>query len=116
MSKLLLFSLLTFSTVAVGQAAINPDVSPAPGLSVATPVDRYAHRPQGLSPFGDDQTRVLQRDRVCLRIHAFIFKTDDDRVPQLVRETTCMPAIGRAKEVGLNAQPKLIPADGGNHF
>jgi hypothetical protein len=54
---------------------------------------------------------------MCLRIHAFIFKTNDDRVPKLVAETTCMPANRAAtKKVNGNAQPKMIPATGGNSF
>jgi len=29
-------------------------------------------------------------ERTCLKIRAFIFETNDDRVPKFVRETTCL--------------------------
>jgi hypothetical protein len=115
MSKLLLFSLLVFCTTAFAQAA-NSSVMPSPNESVATPANPFAGMPQGLNPFGDSQTNVSDQGRMCLRIHAFIFKTDDDRVPELVRETTCMPATGGAKKADFTVQPKLKPADGSNRF
>jgi hypothetical protein len=115
MSKLLLFSLLAFSTAAFTQAA-SPAVTHSPNQSVATAANPFSGMPPGLNPYDDNQTTVSERDRLCLRIHAFIFKTDDDRVPQLVRETTCMPATGGAKKADFTGQPKLMPADGGNRF
>lgn len=116
MSKLLLLSLLAFCTVAFAQAT-NAASAPLPDDSVATPASPFAAMPQGLNLFGNSQTNVSEQGRMCLRIHAFIFKTDDDRVPKLVRETTCMPASGAAaKKVNGNVQPKLVPATGGNSF
>lgn len=116
MSKLLLFSLLVLSTAAFAQTA-NSSVMHSPNESVAGPANPLAGMPQELSPSGDSQTDISEQSRLCLRIHAFIFKTNDDRVPELVRETTCMPASGAAaKKVKGNAQPKLVPATGGNLF
>ncbi len=116
MSKLLLFSLLVFSTAAFAQVA-NSGVTQPTNESAAAPANPYAGMPQGLNPFAGKQTNVSEQSRMCLRIHAFIFKTNDDRVPELVRETTCMPASGTAaKKVNQNVQPKLVPATGGNSF
>ncbi len=116
MSKLLLFSLLVLSTAAFAQVA-NSGVTHSTSESAAVPADPFAGMPQGLSPFAGNQTNISEQSRMCLRIHAFIFKTEDDRVPELVRETTCMPASGAAaKEISGNVQPKLIPATGGNSF
>ncbi len=114
MSKLLLFSLLVFCTTAFAQA--NSGVIPSPNEAVVAPASPFAGMPRGLDPLGDNQTNVSEGVRTCLRIHAFIFKTDDDRVPELVRETTCMPANGGAKKADFTMQPKLKPADGGNRF
>jgi len=51
--------------------------------------------------------------RSCLHIHAFIFETNDDRVPKLVGETTCMPANARMERVYEFKGPRLVPAAGG---
>jgi len=115
MGKLLLsFSLLAFATSALSQAAINTG-TPTPGDASAAASSPWTGMPQGLDV--QPTSNTSEQIRTCLRIHAFIFKTDDDRVPKLVRETTCMPAnrpvLKRANE---DAHPKLIPADGGNRF
>lgn len=116
MSKLLLFSLLAFGAVAFGQPA-NSGVAYSTYDSVATPASSYLRMPYDLDPLSDSQANLSERDRICLRIHAFIFETDDDRVPKLVRETTCMPAAGTtAKKVKGNMEPKLVPATAGNSF
>ena len=115
MSKLLLFSLLVFCTAAFAQAANSVGVL-SPNESVTTPANPFAGMPRGLNSSGDSQTRESEGVRTCLRIHAFIFKTDDDRVPELVRETTCMPVTGGAKKADYTVQPKLKPADGRNRF
>lgn len=109
MSKLLLFSLLAFCTVAALAHATDSRVAPSAGQSMDAPDNPFAAMPQGLSPSTGDQANVSKQDRTCLRIHAFIFKTDDDRVPQLVRETTCMSAAKLAlKKVNNNQQPRLV--------
>jgi hypothetical protein len=110
MSALLLLSLFLFSAVGYGEVAKNspPTVPAGSSASVASP---FAGMPQGLNPF-DQASRGDGATRVCLNIHAFIFKTDDDRVPTLVRETTCMPALGATKKVNGNAEPRLMPATG----
>jgi hypothetical protein len=115
MSKLLLFSLLTFSIAAFAQTT-NSGTARSPRESVATAADPFAGMPPGLDPSGDNQTTISEQGRMCLRIHAFIFKTNDDRVPELVRETTCMPVSGGTKKVNGVVQPKLVPATGGNSF
>jgi len=117
MSKLLLFSLLVCSTFAFADVARNSEAPTSPDASVATAGSPFAAMPQGLNASADNQTNISEQTRTCLRIHAFIFKTDDDRVPQLVRETTCMPAGGPVlKKVNGNVQPKLVPATGGDSF
>lgn len=115
MGKILLFfSLLAFATSAFSQAAINAE-TPAPSDGSVSASSPWAGMPQGLEV--QPRSTISEQTRTCLRIHAFIFKTDDDRVPQLVRETTCMPANRPVlKKVSEDAQPKLVPADGGNRF
>lgn len=49
----------------------------------------------------------------CLHIHAFIFQTEDDSVPKLVGETTCMSVGGEMKRVKGAGTPRLLPAAGG---
>jgi hypothetical protein len=116
MSKLLLFSLLVFCTAAFALAS-NSGVTPSQNESVATPANPFAGMPQGLNASGESQRDASEQSRMCLRIHAFIFKTNDDGVPKLVRETTCMPARrAEAKKVNQSTEPKLVPATGGNSF
>ena len=117
MSKFVLFSLLAFSIPAFGQAAGDADISNQTAAVAPEAANPYAGMPQGLSALSDNQTIDSEQVRTCLRIHAFIFKTEDDQVPQLVRETTCMLAnSASAKKADLTLQPKLMPATGGNHF
>lgn len=115
MSKLLLFSLLVFATSAFSQTVVNAE-TPTPRGSVAAS-SPWDGMPQGLNAQRENQANISEQTITCLRIHAFIFKTEDDRVPQLVRETTCMPANRPAlKKANEDARPKLVPADGGNRF
>jgi hypothetical protein len=117
MGKLLLFFVLAYSISAFGQAAINPDISNQPVAVAPEVTNPYAGMPRGLNALNDNQTNASEQVRTCLRIHAFIFKAEDDQVPQLVRETTCMPASSAsAKKADLTVQPKPMPATGGNHF
>ena len=114
MNKFLFFSLLAFSTVAFCQTGNLVASAPAEAQAAASP---HATMPQGLNTLRDNQTNASETDRTCLRIHAFVFKTDDDRVPQLVRETTCMPASGHTlKKATGTLQPKLVPATDGSSF
>lgn len=117
MSKFVLFSLLAllaFSNLMSAQAA-DPGASTSHDGSAAAPANPFAGMPKGLDVVPDSD--VSERVRTCLRIHAFIFKTEDDRVPELVRETTCVPTSrAGAKKANLSVQPKLVPATGGSHF
>jgi hypothetical protein len=115
MGKLLLFfSLLAFATSAFSHAAINAE-TPTPRDGSVSASSPWAGMSQGLDV--QPKSNISEQTRTCLRIHAFIFKTEDDRVPQLVRETTCIPADRPVlKKANENAQPKLVPADGGNRF
>ena len=116
MSKFLLFSLLAFCTIACAQSS-NSGASPSPNESVAAASNPFAGMPQGLNASGESEPSASEQTRMCLRIHAFIFKTNDDSVPKLVRETTCMPANrAEAKKVNQVTEPKLVPATGGNSF
>jgi len=115
MSKLLLFSLVLFSAGSLCFAATAVDTAVKPGGSEAA-----IYKAMSEAPANFDRVQIDSGqggDHVCLNIHAFIFKTDDDRIPKLVGETTCMPAarVG-AKKVNGNVRPKLIPATGGNSF
>jgi len=110
MSARLLLSLFLFSAVGYGVTAKNspPAIPTSSSASVASP---FSGMPEGLDVL-DQGSRDDRADHVCLNIHAFIFKTDDDRVPTLVRETTCMPMLGGTKKVNGNADPRLVPATG----
>jgi hypothetical protein len=115
MSKLLLLSLFLLSVGTSGlvaSAAENPSFPDRSGVPV--------HRVTPETPTDFDHMQInnnQDRDNVCLNIHAFIFQTDDDRVPRLIRETTCMPASSTAaKRVKGSVQPKLVPSAGGNSF
>jgi len=111
MSIPLLLSLFLFSAGSSGPA--TTPAAPGDSAAVTTPLASE-------SPYDFDRIQIdssPSTDDFCLNIHAFVFKTDDDRVPKLVRETTCMPASrARAKKVDKTVQPKLIPATGGNSF
>jgi hypothetical protein len=115
MGTRLLLSLFLFSAIGYGEVAKSPEsaVPSAGPSSVAS--SPFSGMPKGLDARNQER-RNTEADNVCLNIHAFIFKTDDDRVPTLVRETTCMPVTGGTKKVKGEMQPKLIPATGENHF
>jgi len=108
---LLLFLLSAGSSAWASTPAEKPAMPEGPGVTV--------HRLTFETP-SFDRIQIDNgpaSDNVCLHIHAFIFKIDDDRVPKLVGETTCMPASGTAaKRVNREVQPKLMPATGGNLF
>ncbi len=115
MSKLLLFSLFLIAVAGSSLAATAANTPKATDNSevITTPL-----MPEAPTSFDRIQlNNSADSDHVCLNIHAFIFKTDDDRIPRLVRETTCMPASGaKAEKVDGTVQPKLLPATGGNSF
>lgn len=115
MSKIMLFSLFLFSVASSGVSAAEAEKPAMPEISG---VNSYLIPFDSPTDFDHIQVNTSPgADRVCLNIHAFIFKTYDDRVPQLVGETTCMPASGAAaKKVKRNVQPKLVPVDGGHSF
>ncbi|MFZ0706516.1 MAG: hypothetical protein WAM71_13000 [Candidatus Korobacteraceae bacterium] len=110
MSKFLLLSLFLFSlgiSGAVAAAADKPNLPDSPAVAVYNPM------PEAPTNFDRIQIDNSPGSDICLDIHAFIFKTDDDRVPKLIGETTCMPAGGAAaKKVAEHTKPKLIPANG----
>jgi len=115
MSKLLLFSLFFFSFTAFCPAATAPKAQVAPDNAEVMITPLVSEDPCGFDRIQIDNS--ADSDHVCLNIHAFIFKTDDDRVPKLVGETTCMPAgRAKAKKVDKTIQPKLMPATGGSSF
>ncbi len=117
MKSLLLLSLLMFSVAAFGEVAGNPEAAIPAGGSSATTNSPYAGMPEGLSVL--DQTQANDSsgpNRVCLKIRAFIFETNDDQVPRFVRETTCPPVTWSATKVKGNIHPKFAPAPGGNPF
>jgi hypothetical protein len=115
MSKFLLLSLFLLSLVSsslLAAAAEKTNVPDSPDAAVYNPM------PQAASNFDRIQIDSSpDSDHICLKIHAFIFKTEDDRVPKLIGETTCMPAGGAAaKKVNRQVQPKAIPTTGGDSF
>jgi hypothetical protein len=115
MSKLLLFSLLLVSILMPFCSATATDTP-----LVSDRVEVKTTPEAVTNPYNFDQKQIensSNHDDYCLNIHAFIFKTEDDRVPKLVGETTCMRASGtKTKKINRFIQPKLVPATGGNAF
>ena len=115
MSKLVLLSLFLFAVGSSDQVLTAAEKAVLPDSSNVTADSGMPAGPTSFDRIQIDGNSV--DSRVCLNIHAFIFKTDDDQVPKLVRETTCMPAnSARAKKADGPGKPKLIPATGGNSF
>jgi len=114
--SLLLF-LLVSSAVAFGEAAKNADAVVPAGSGSAVASGPDTAMPGGLGDLDHSKTTDNSgSNRVCLKIRAFIFETDDDRVPKFVRETTCPPVSASAKKINQYAEPRLLPATGGSHF
>ena len=115
MSTLLLLSLLLFPAGSSGLQTKNagPKVPPS---SAAVAVQPVAEASESASNFDHIQINDgLSADHICLKIRAFIFETNDDRVPKFVRETTCMPVNGGVKKVN-GTKPRLVPATEGQQF
>ncbi len=116
MNTLLLLSLFLFpaGTGPLNASAAVPVAADASKDLVSQPTPET---PDGVG--NSDGTQIgggPSTDHLCLKIRAFIFKTNDDRAPEFVRETTCMPVIWRAEKVNGTAQPRLIPATSGSHY
>lgn len=60
------------------------------GAALSANTDEPQHFDSGFDHIAINRTEGMEH--TCLKIRAFIFHTDDDQVPRLVRETTCMPA------------------------
>ena len=107
----LLSTLLLGSVSSATEATLNTADQTASTIAQAS-VDRQQSVPSTRIPVNTD----VAPNRVCLNIHAFIFETNDDRVPKLVGETTCMSVRTDVKRVDGPTAPRLIPAAGGNKF
>jgi hypothetical protein len=116
MGKFFLLSILVLGSAtfawadsASATAALNPNASThaQPSADDGQRLTRSTRTPVN---------KDVAPDHVCLNIHAFIFETNDDRVPKLVGETTCMTVNGSMKRVGGPSAPRLMPATDGNKF
>lgn len=113
----LLLSLLAFSVVACGEVARNADAATPAGDSSTVTSSPYAGMPQGLGVLDHIQANDNSgTGRICMKIRAFIFETNDDQVPKFVRETTCPPVTWSAKSIRGNTPPKLVPATKEHQF
>jgi hypothetical protein len=117
MGTLLLLSLFFSPAGSSGPLAANPNPPPPVGNSRVVLSQPVADAQDGVGNFDPMQIDGPPvKGRVCMKIRAFIFETNDDQVPKFVRETTCPPATWSTKKINKDAQPKLVPADGGSHF
>jgi len=117
MKIFLLLSLLAFSIVAFGE--VGKDAAAVFPANSAGALTNSRDLGRGESSGASDRAKATDEatsDRVCLKIRAFIFATNDDQVPKFVRETTCPPVRASAKKINQNSQPKLVPATGDTHF
>jgi hypothetical protein len=115
MGKLVLYSLFLGSILGSFWAAAATDMRVVSDGFEAKITPEKAENPYNFDHIKVENTPI--NDDFCLNIHAFLFKTDDDRVPKLVGETTCMRASdAKAKKVNRLVPPKLMPAAGENSF
>lgn len=109
MRAFLILSMLLFSPAAIAQPTANlaGSVPQTPtGIAQQARADISAANPFDRIQINND----AQSDRICLKIRAFIFETNDDQVPRFVRETTCMPVTPKTQNVVEPTAPKLVPA------
>ena len=115
MSKLVLFSLLLMSIGTPFFTATAAEKSPVSDRAEVKITSQTAKNSYNLDP--NQVENSSKGDDLCFNIHAFIFKTDDNQVPRLVGETTCMRSSGaKTKKIDRFVQPKLVPLTGGNAF
>ncbi len=115
MKSALLLSLLVFAVVAFGEVAGNTEAAIPAGAPSANANSSYAGMPEGLGALNPIQANS-NPNRICLKIRAFIFETNDDQVPKFVRETTCPPVTWSAEKIKENFHPKFVPATGASPF
>ena len=106
-SLLVLSLVLSAPSATVSQAAHaaivpQPDALAADASTLRPLPDGFAFKDESSPSF--DAMEIHPDMDICYKIRAYIFSTD--RVPKLLRETTCGPK-------GTAAQPKLIPLGGG---
>ncbi len=117
MGTVLLLSLFFSPAGSSGLLAANPNAPPPADNSRVVLSQPVADAQDGVGNFDPMQIDGPQvTGRICMKIRAFIFETNDDQVPKFVRETTCLPVTWGAKKINADTQPKLIPADGGSRF
>ena len=111
MGTLLLLSLFFSPGGSSGPLAANPNAPPPAENSRVVLSQPVADAQDGVGNF--DRMQIdgpPVNGRVCMKIRAFIFETNDDQVPKFVRETTCLPVTWGAKKINQNTPPKLVPA------
>ncbi len=111
MGTLLLLSLFLSPAGSFGPLNTSPHVTAATDGSktlVSQPFSGFQDDRGNFDSMGIDGSP--DRGRICLKIRAFIFETNDDQVPRFVRETTCTPVTAKTKNVEEPTEPKLVPA------
>ncbi len=64
---------------------------------------------EGVPSGAGTESSVTPSDYICYKIHAFLFKRDDDHAPQFIGSTTCGPRQPHAKNAEW-PKAKLVPA------
>jgi hypothetical protein len=94
-------------------AAAETAVLPGDGLTVEIPnLPAQSHlplfRPTDEPMVVADPIAIEPESDICYKIRAYIFSTD--RIPKLLKETTCGPKRPTAKSVE-GFKPRLVPLD-----
>ena len=85
-------------------SAAAPNLSPS--LTGSAPLQTYESKP----PDANAESSLTPSDNICYKIHAFLFKRDDDHAPQYIGSTTCGPRQPHEKNADW-PKPKLVPAN-----
>ena len=112
-------SLLLLSSLLAAPLAATDTVHPAPAanetVQLATAnvlAGQTAGDQQILTQLVPQQKADLtgESDGVCYKIHAFLFKLDDDRPPEFTGSTTCVPRQSHMKNA-VRPKARLVPAE-----
>src|SRR5262249_24126928 len=95
-----LFGLLLLSA-ALSAPVGQPSPTASHKMALESETSATVLQPSELQPSqlaAVDQNAVSPSEDVCYKIRAYIFRRDDDHVPQFVRSTTCGPRKPHTKD------------------
>ena len=113
-SLLLLSMLLAAPLDRAAQPPQSPATIPVPlaaqSTSILPPPNSVLPEPPQTTKKPGEKTLQGDSGNICYKIHAFIFRRDDDHAPEFVRDTTCGPRQPHTK-AALWPKAKLVPAN-----